>query len=236
MNALHHSPLATSTNATIMETIMKPLSFARRSARWLMAAGLALAAMQTAPAMAQLAPDLVPGLDLEGGAQPHPEHGEAEPFFTKIGKQLQLRLRRATGFASAPRATRRSSLDPDFTAEPAERPAWISATRCRPASRSSTSRFPVTARTPSAVRFRRPAISTTTNPNDTAKIDDFRLSTSDLDGSGEIDRRYIDIVITAKIDHAAFPAPTIVANQGFVTMTLRRRPVGRGSLARPGAA
>ncbi len=46
MNALHHSPLASSTNATLMETIMKPLSFARRPARWLMAAGLALAAMQ----------------------------------------------------------------------------------------------------------------------------------------------------------------------------------------------
>ena len=40
MNALHHSPLAASRNATFMETIMQPLSFARRSARWLMAAGL----------------------------------------------------------------------------------------------------------------------------------------------------------------------------------------------------
>jgi len=86
MNALHHSPLGFSRNATLMETIMKPLSFARRPARWLMAAGLALAAMQTAPAMAQLAPDLVPGLDLDGGPQPHPEHGKAKPFFTKIGE------------------------------------------------------------------------------------------------------------------------------------------------------
>ena len=64
-----------------------------------------------------------------------------------------------------------------------------------------------------------PAISTVTNPNDTMRLDNFRVSTSDLDGSGEIDRRYVDFVITAKIDHAAFPAPAIVANQGFATVT-----------------
>src|SRR5687768_1934615 len=96
MNALHHSPLATCNQASVMETIMKPLSFARRSARWLMAAGLALAAMQTAPAVAQPAPDLVPGLNLERGGGPgrdpdrpdRPDRVEAEPFFEKFGRQI----------------------------------------------------------------------------------------------------------------------------------------------------
>ena len=52
-------------------------------------------------------------------------------------------------------------------------------------------------------------IATATNPDDTGTIVDFRLSTSDLDGSGEIERRYVDIEITANIDQAAFPTPTL---------------------------
>ena len=218
MNALHHSPLATSTNATIMETIMEPLSFARRSARWLMAAGLALAAMQTAPAAAQFAPDLVPGLDLEGGARPHPEHGAVEPFFTKTGKQrncdyVVYRLRFGAKGDPAKFA------DPDFTAN--LKNVRLNFSDTVPAGleivdvqASGDGTDAVGGPLPAA------AISTATNSNDTANIADFRLSTSDLDGSGEIDRRYIDIVITAKIDHAAFAAPKIVANQGFVTITI----------------
>ena len=64
-----------------------------------------------------------------------------------------------------------------------------------------------------------PAISTTTNPDDTGTLTDFRLSLTDLDGSGPVDERYIDIKITARIDQAAFPGPTLVDNQGVITAT-----------------
>ena len=105
MNALHHSPLGG--NATLMETIMKPRSFARRPARWLMAAGLALAAMQGAPAMAQPEADLPEGLDL---------NPDAPPFFEKIGRQIDCdyvvyRLR----FGA--RGDPAKFLDPEFIAE-----------------------------------------------------------------------------------------------------------------------
>ena len=218
MNALHHSPLGVSINATFMETIMQPLSFARRPARWLMAAGLALAAMQTAPAMAQLAPDLVPGLDLEGGVEPHPEHGKAEPFFTKIGEQLNcnyVRYRLRFGAEGDPA----KFLDPAFTANLQN--VRMDFRDTLPAGLEIVD-IKVSGDGTDAVGGPLPAasISTTTNPNDTVKVDNFRLTTADLDGSGEIDRRYIDFVITAKIDHAAFPAPTLVANQGFVGLIL----------------
>src|SRR6187455_2400408 len=109
MNALHQSPLATSTNATLMETIMKPLSFARRSARWLVAAGLALAAMHGMPAA-----DLPLGLDLDPGPTHTP--GEAEPFFQKVGQQIScdyVRYRLRFGAQGDPA----KFLDADFIAE-----------------------------------------------------------------------------------------------------------------------
>ena len=50
MKNLALSPLATSNQSTVkqstvLETIMKPLSLARRGARWLMAAGIAVATL-----------------------------------------------------------------------------------------------------------------------------------------------------------------------------------------------
>ena len=215
MNNLTISPLATSSNATIMETIMKPLSFARRPARWLMAAGLALAAMQGMPAMAQPTEE---GLDIDPGPTVHPEPGEAEPFFIKTGGQrdcdyvvYNLRF----GAQGDPA----KFLDPAFAANLQNvrmdfrdtLPAGLEIVDVQ-VSGDATDAVggPIPA----------PAISTTGTPNDTVKLDDFRLSTSDLDGSGEIDRRYVDFVITAKIDHAAFPAPVQVDNQGFVGLIL----------------
>ena len=218
MNALHHSPLATSTNATVMETIMKPLSFARRPARWLMAAGLALAAMQGTPAMAQPAAELLPeGSTSTAHRAPSRATAEAPPFFEKIGKQIDCdyvvyRLR----FGA--RGDPAKFLDPEFIAEMQDvridlrdtLPAGLEIVDVQVSGDGTAADGgPLPA----------PAISTVTNPNDTMRLDNFRVSTSDLDGSGEIDRRYVDFVITAKIDHAAFPAPTIVANQGFATVT-----------------
>ena len=50
---------------TVMETIMKPLSISRRSARWLMAAGLAVALMPSASAFAEDAELAEPELKLD---------------------------------------------------------------------------------------------------------------------------------------------------------------------------
>ncbi|MEW9834721.1 hypothetical protein [Mesorhizobium marinum] len=216
MNALHHSPLATSANATFMETIMQPLSFARRPARWLMAAGLALAAMQGVPAaMAQPADE---GLDVDHGPTVHPEPGEAEPFFWKTGEQrdcdyVVYRLR--FGAQGDPA----KFLDPAFTANLQNvrmdfRDTLPAGLEIVDVQASGDGTDAVGGPLPT------PTVSTVANPNDTAEITDFRLTTADLDASGEPDRRYIDIVITAKIDQAAFPAPTMVDNQGFVTITL----------------
>ena len=214
MNALHHSPLATSTNATIMETIMKPLSFARRPARWLMAAGLALAAMQGVPAA--------------GAARGRPAGTRA--YRSRSGRPPRLRpsSRRSAGrstatmssigCASAPAATRRSSSI--RTSSPKLQDVRIDLRDTLPAGLEIVDvQVSGDGTAADGGPLPAPAISTVTNPNDTMKLDDFRVSTSDLDGSGEIDRRYVDFVITAKIDHAAFPAPTIVANQGFATVT-----------------
>ncbi len=214
MNALHHSPLATSKTATLMETIMQPLSYARRSARWLMAAGLALAAIQSTPAVSQPAID---GLTMEPRPT-HPGNGEAEPFFTKIGQQLNcdyVRYRLRFGAQGDPD----KFLDPAFTANLQNvrldfrdtLPAGLEIVDVQVSGDGTGA---------GGGAMPAPTVSTTTNPNDTVKLENFRLSTSYLDGSGEPDRRYVEFVVTAKIDHAAFPAPAIVANQGFVKIAL----------------
>ncbi|MCX7305642.1 MAG: EB domain-containing protein [Hyphomicrobiales bacterium] len=211
-------PLATSRTATLMETIMKPLSYAGRPVRWLMAAGLALAAMQAVPARTQPAADVPLGLDLDPGPTHHPRPGEAEPFFTKTGEQLNCDYVRYTlrfGAAGDPA----KFLDPAFIAEMQNvrldfrdtLPAGLEIVDVKVSGDGTDAAGgPLPA----------PTVSTTTNPNDTVKLDDFRLSTSDLDGSGEIGSRYVDFVIAARIDHAAFPAPKIVVNQGFVGIIL----------------
>ncbi|MEQ1941129.1 hypothetical protein ABMA32_01765 [Mesorhizobium sp. VNQ89] len=207
------SSLATGSKTTLMETIMQPLSYAARTARWLMAAGLALAAMQSAPASAQTGE----GLTLERRPT-HPGRGEAEPFFTKVGRQLNCDYVQYTLRFGA-QGDPAKFLDPAFIAEmPNVRmdfrdtlPAGLEIVDAQVTGDGTG---------PGGGALPAPIVSTTTNPSDTVKLEDFRLSTSDLDGSGEPDRRYIDIVITAKIDHAAFPAPAQVSNQGFVNITL----------------
>ena len=215
MSNLALFPLDAGSKPTVMETIMKPLSYAARPARWLMAAGLALAAMHAPQASAQTT-ELSGGLNIERGGHPNPPRGEAEPFFEKTGVQrdcdyvvYNLRF----GAQGDPA----KFVDPDFTLNLQNLrmdfrdtlPAGLEIVDVQ-ASGDGTDAVggPLPA----------PTISTSVNPNDTAEISDFRLTTADLDGSGEIDRRYIDIVITAKIDQAAFPAPTLVDNQGFVTL------------------
>lgn len=223
---LHTSaPLATQSNPTVMETIMKPLSFARRGARWLVAAGIALAAMPLSPAAAQPLPEVVPELRLDH-AVPHPGHDDVVPFFTKKGVQrncdyviYNLRFG-ARGnpekFFDPAFANGLKALRMDFRDQVA---AGLTIVNVQ-ASGDGTDAVggPLPAAT----------IGTTTNPNDTATISDFRLSATDLDGVGVPNERYIDIRITALIDHAAFPAPAVVDNQGFVKLS-----AGPGSIEIP---
>ena len=216
MSNLAHSPLPASSNATVMETIMKPLSYARRSARWLMAAGLALAAMHTVPARAQV--ELVPaeGLTIDREPHPHPEPGDAPPFFEKTGVQrdcdyVVYKLR--FGARGAPA----KFMDPGFEAD--LKLISMNFRDTLPAGLEIVD-VEVSGDGTDAMGGPLPAasISTSVNPNDTATVADFRLTTADLDGSGEIDSRYVNFVITAKIDRASFPAATLVDNQGFVTL------------------
>ncbi|RVC16356.1 hypothetical protein EN893_37880, partial [Mesorhizobium sp. M7A.F.Ca.CA.004.04.2.1] len=46
-----------------------------------------------------------------------------------------------------------------------------------------------------------------------------RLSAADLDGAGAANERVINFQITAKIDHAAFPSPTVIDNQGVIKVS-----------------
>ena len=64
MNNLALSPLAQN-NSTVMETIMKPLSYARRGARWLMAAGIAVAMFTPLASHAEDAAPITPELKLD---------------------------------------------------------------------------------------------------------------------------------------------------------------------------
>nr|WP_258045564.1 DUF11 domain-containing protein [Mesorhizobium sp. NBSH29] len=195
---------------------MKPLSYARRSARWLMAAGLALASIMPVAAKAA---EPVPELRLEPIERPEPGSHEIRPFFEKTGKQMSCSTVVYTlrfGMRGSPEAL----ASPVFAEEIAkirmnlvdELPNGLTVVGVT-ASGDGTA-FAGGA-LPTAT------IATTADPNDTAKLSDFGLSTSDLDGSGEIGERFITVRITASIDPGAFPAPTLVDNQAFVTIANR---------------
>ena len=217
---------------------MKPLSFARRPARWLMAAGLALAAMQAAPAAAQPLPDLVPDLNLDGrDPQPTSRARRGRAFLHQEGQRSSTATTSSTTLASAPAAIRRSSSIP--ASSPTCKAVRLDFRDTLPAGLEIVD-VQVSGDGTDAVGGPLPAaaISTTTNPNDTAKIADFRLSTTDLDGVGRAQRAAMSTsVITAKIDHAAFPArrrssPTRASS----TITAAGGAVGRGAFARPDPA
>jgi hypothetical protein len=205
----------------VMETIMKPLSYVRRQARWLMAAGLALASGTPAAAQLTVADPVEPRIQLERPDRPEREPGELRPFFEKIGKQrncdyVTYRLR--FGFRGDPEAFANPAIADllknyrmDLTDEMPNGLTVINVQASGDGTDAGGGPLPPG------------TIGTTADPNDTARLDDFRLSFSDLDGSGEVGQRYVEVRITAKIDPAAFPAPALVDNQGFVRI---QRPVG----------
>ncbi|PDQ20212.1 hypothetical protein CN311_15505 [Mesorhizobium sanjuanii] len=246
MNILALSPLATNTQKAVMETIMKPLSYARRGARWLMAAGIAvamltpvhgfaedLASAEIAPVRTAQAdidkpqpidPDSIviagpePKLELDNPRVVNPEPGRIVPFFTKKGGQrscdyvfytLSFGLRgNAQAFANPAFAAALKKAKLDFKDQ---LPHGLKIVNVN-ASGDGTD----------AVGGALPAatISSSASPDDTAEVSDFRISASDLDGIGAANERVITFQITARIDHAVFPAPAVVDNQGMIKVTV----------------
>ncbi|TGQ74436.1 MAG: hypothetical protein E5V49_13705 [Mesorhizobium sp.] len=220
MTNLALSPFA-ATQQTVMETIMKPLSYARRATRWLMAAGIAVALAPALPASAaqniQATSSDVQPLQLDNPRVINPEPGRVVPFFTKTGGQrscdyvfytLTFGLRgNAEAFANPSLAAALKKAQLDFKDQLPHGLSIVNAQVSGDGTDASGGPLP------GAV------ISNSAGPNDTATVSDFRISASDLDGSGAPNERIITFRITAKIDHAAFPSPATVDNQGLIKVT-----------------
>ena len=223
MTILALSPLATSTQPNVMETIMKPLSYARRGARWLMAAGIAVAMLGSTPgftedlaAKTSQAANPDPGLDLDNSRIINPEPGRVVPFFTKTGGQrgcdyveysLSFGLRGdPQSFADPNLIASLKATKLDFKDQLPHGLRIVNVQVSGDGTDASGGSLPAA------------AISTSASPDDTAGVSDFRISATDLDGLGGANERVINFRITAKIDHAAFPSPTTVDNQGIITV------------------
>jgi hypothetical protein len=226
MKNLALSPLTAGNQSTIRQptcrqTSMSPLSYARRGVRWLLAAGIAVALAPALPASAaqtiQVAsPDGQP-FALDNPSIVNPEPGRVVPFFTKKGGQrscdtveylLSFGLRgEPQGFASPSLAAALKAAKLEFKDQ---LPHGLRIVNVQVAGDGTDAGGgPL----PAAV------ISSSAGPDDTATVSDFRISASDLDGTGAPNERVITFRITATIDHAAFPTPTTVANQGLVKVT-----------------
>ncbi|RUU89840.1 hypothetical protein EOB59_17590 [Mesorhizobium sp. M7A.F.Ca.MR.176.00.0.0] len=211
------SPLTTNSQSTVMETIMKPLSYARRGARWLMAAGIAVAMFTPVASHAEDAAPITPELrlDLDNSKIVNPRPERAVPFFTKKGTQrscdyvvysLSFGLRGdAQAFADLTALLK--TLKIEFKDQLPHGLSIVSANVSGDGTDASGGPLPGV------------SISTSAGPNDTATVSDFRLSAADLDGAGAANERVINFQITAKIDHAAFPSPTVIDNQGVIKVS-----------------
>ncbi len=215
--SLFHSPLNAPRN--VMETVMKPLEWMKRPGRWLMAAAMAMGLAQV-PAFAAEPPASIPEvLKLErkpGG----PTIGAPKIFFSKVGGQIdcdyvtyELRFGIELKYDGP--------LPPD--AVEALKKLKFDLKDQLPSGLSIVGASVAGDLTSAGGGAASVVISTTTTANDTASIADFRLSPADLDGDGGADMRIFRVKIKAKIDHAAFPAATLVDNQATLTAT---RPIG----------
>lgn len=229
MNALSLCPPIERNAPNVTETIMNTLPSLRRATRWLAAAGIAFASLGIAPASALTIigdPELVdeevltPGGGASGGTLEPVEPRERGVSFLKTGSHrscdvVSYRLRfelkgKPENFSDPVVIARLEALRLDFKDQ---LPAGLSVAHV-------AVKGDVTGAGGGAVPAY--AVSTTATPNDTVEVSDFRISAADLDGLGGADRRIIDFEITANIDHAAFPAPTMVDNQGFLTVSRER--------------
>ncbi|MGX9142409.1 DUF7929 domain-containing protein [Mesorhizobium sp. 128a] len=225
MNTSALSPTATRNQKTVMETIMRPLSYARRGARWLMAAGIAVAMYTPVASHAEDAVPITPELrlDLDNSKIVTPRPERVVPFFTKKGTQrscdyvvysLTFGLRGdPQGFADLTALLK--TLKIEFKDQLPHGLSIVSAHVSGDGTDAAGGPLPGV------------SISTSADPNDTATVSDFRLSAADLDGAGAANERVINFQITAKIDHAAFPSPTVIDNQGLIKVT---NGVGTGTI------
>ena len=205
MSDLVHSRFAP--RKTVMETIMKPLSYARRGARWLMAAGIAVAMLTPFASHAEDAAPITPELrlDLDNSRVVNPRPERVVPFFTKQGTQrgcdyvvysLSFGLRGdPQGFADPGLVGLLKKLKIEFKDQLPHGLAIVNVNVSGDGTDASGGPLPSA------------TISNTAGPNDTATVSDFRLSAADLDGAGAANERVINFQITAKIDHAARETP-----------------------------
>lgn len=212
---------------TVMETVAKPLSYARRAARWLMAAGIALAMMpalaeNAAPAKTDQVANPQPGTDLDQPRAMDQELGRIVPFFTKRGGQRscdRVEYELSFGLRGDPKDFDKPSVAAllratrlDFKDQLPHGLQIVSVDVAGDGTSASGGSLPAA------------SIGKSADPNDTATLSDFRISAASLVGAGAANERVITFRITAKIDHAAFPAPTTVDNQGQMTVALRGGP------------
>ncbi|PAQ11759.1 hypothetical protein [Mesorhizobium temperatum] len=222
-----------------LATIMKPLSLARRGARWLVAAGIAVAMLAPAQGFAQ---DLVPaqtsqadldkpadpgplvtaspdfGLDLDNPRIVNPRPGRVVPFFTKKGGQRGCDFvvySLSFGLRGNPQAFASPGL-----AAALEKAEIDFKDQLSHGLRIVGVHVSGDGTNASGGPLPATSISTSANPNDTADVSDFRISASDLDGVGAPNERVITLQITARIDHATFASPAIVDNQGMIKLTV----------------
>jgi len=224
------SRLASRGTKTVMETIMKPLSYARRGARWLMAAGIAVAIMPALPALAEdtapaktgQAASPQPGTDLDQPRAMDQELGRIVPFFTKRGGQRgcdRVVYELSFGLRGDPKdfdkpsvAALLKAMRLDFKDQLPHGLQIVSVDIVGDGTSASGGPLPAA------------SIGKSVDPGDTATLSDFRISAASLVGAGAANERVITFRITAKIDQAAFPAPTMVDNQGQMTVALRGGP------------
>ena len=212
---------------TVMETIMAPLSYATRGARWLMAAGIAIAMMPALPAHAQEKAPATTGQAASPESTPeargiNPELARIVPFFTKKGGHRScdsVEYVLSFGIHGDPQDFDRPSVAAllkatrlDFKDQLPHGLQIVSVDVAGDGTSASGGLLPFA------------SISTSAGPDDTASVSNFRISASNLDGAGAPNERVITFRITAKIDHAAFPAPAMVDNQGRIEVAFRGGP------------
>jgi len=228
MNMLALFPRTPRANPNVMDTKMKPLNLAGRPVRWLLAASFALATLAPAAAktltpgeladLSVIPPEMMGGLaaPLEH-ATPVPGDDDIKVFFEKTGHQqdcdyvtytLRYGISGPAAVLSNPAfATFLNSFRMDFSDQLPAGLSIVGVSVDGDGSDGAGGAMPAS------------QIFTGVNPNDSVSIENFRLSATDLDASGELDSRYVTIKITARIDQAAFPAATMVDNQALVKVT-----------------
>lgn len=207
-------------------TALSPLSCVGLNARRLTAVGLAVMAVAITTANG-LTLQASPRLQFDEPMGSGTNSGALRPFFEKIGQQrdcnyLTYRLRfgmrgGAADFADPALAASLRSVRFDISDQLPSGLTVIHVQATGDGTNASGGALPAA------------GVSTTASPDDTAKLADFRLSADDLDGSGEVNERYVEIRIIAAIDPLALPAQTVVDNQGWA----RAQPTGEPAVDIP---